>query len=673
MGKEYGNESMQEQETVVAVRMYPNNYLGTKGIEGTTQTIHEILSNSVDEAKSGYGKKIIVKIHKDCAVTIQDFGRGIPLDINPKTKKWNWDIAFMKIHAGGKMADDRSNYKKSGGQHGIGAGVTQMSSEWFKCESRRDGYILNVEFKEGRPVEKDINKVLKKQKDPKGSKQITGTTVSWKPDIRPDKDGNRVFTSIDYDLEELKKWVQSQAVTCKGVEFILEDERVGFKQSYFYKDGLKEFVQELLGKDSKKEIYEIIATGSGRDDKDSKVYEVDCDVVFAFTDGIGYSAYYHNNIPMGQGGSPDEAMKEAFVSYFTDELKKKKMLDGKKIIKWEDIGENLIFISHTETEEPPSFKGQTKDLIANYFIKQFLITQISKKLKEWSKENSLEFDNVCKQISINVESRTKASEIRSVTKQNLSEKMGMKTDRIKNFVDCLSKEVSERELFISEGLSAQSSLKQARNGRTQALMCIRGKSLNLYKADYKKIFENDLVMDMMKVVGTGVEVENGRKNTLGDFNIENRRFDKIILSADADVDGLHIVSLLLTMFYKLTPKLIEQGYIYVLDTPLFEIKVLDGVDKGKYFYAYSDEEMEKISKGRKVSLARNKGLGEVDKEQMSIFLSPETRRLTKITMNDIKKAKKTLDLFMDENSQERKDYMMNNGERFIEQAEEDVG
>ena len=324
----------------------------------------------------------------------------------------------------------------------------------------------------------------------------------------------------------------------------------------------------------------------------------------------------------------------------------------------------MIFISNTFSTET-SYENQTKKAINNKFIEEFLEEQITKKLKEWSKDSSLEFDNVCKAISVSAESRVKAGEVRTATKQNLSEKMGMKTDRIKNFVDCLSKEVSERELFISEGLSAQSSLKQARNGKTQALMCIRGKLLNTIKADYSKMFANELIMDIMKVVGTGIEVANGRKNTLGDFNIENRRFDKIILSADADVDGLHIVSLLLTMFWKLTPKLIEQGYIYVLDTPLYEIKVLDGADKGKYFYAYSDEEMEKICKGKKVSLARNKGLGEVDKEQMSVFLNPETRRLTRITMQDGKKAQKNFEIFMDKNNPERKEYMLKNLSKYI--------
>lgn len=660
MSKNYDNSSMRVQDAVEACRMYPNNYLGDREIGGSTQTIHEIISNSTDEAKSGFGNKINITIHKDCSVTVEDFGRGIPVDWNPKQNMWNWDIAFQKIHGGGKLADDRSNYRKSGGQHGIGAGVTAMTSEWFKCESRRDGYIYSLEFKRG-TFTGDADKVLKKTKDPKGKSQQTGTKISWKPDAQPDPNLKRpVFSDINYDLEGLKKWIKASAITTKGVSYNLVDEREGFKETYFYKNGMVDFVKELTNNDKDVVINEVIASGKGKDGPNDPVYELDADIVFAFTQGISHSSFYHNNIPLGWGGSPKLAMEKGFIDFFSKQLKSKGTLK-KEGLAFEDIGENLIFISHTETEDPPSFKGQTKDLISNSFIEQFMIQQINRKLTEWAKENPLELDKVNKQIEVNQESRLTSASVKQLTKEKLSGEIKLSA-KILKLTECDSDDVNITEVYFCEGDSA-SSIKDARDAKFQAIYAMRGKPKNVMKMNLGKILEHQILMDILKVIGTGVQL-GGKKNQIGDYDFTKRKFGKYIIASDADSDGDHIACLMLTIFYTLMPDLLEKGCVYRLLTPLFVNELKDGDIKE----AYTDKDQDEIIKkfGDKIKkTSRYKGLGEWRSEDIEPYIDPnKNRKLVQYTIEDAKKAKEVIEMWMAGDAEVRRTFINEHGDEY---------
>lgn len=524
MAKDYGVDSIQRQSELEAVRMYPNVYLGSDDLAGATQTIYEILANSVDEANSGFGNKIDVIIHKDNSVTIKDRGRGVPMDLNKKTGQYTYESVFCKLHAGGKLKGSRNNYNASAGQHGIGATATNFSAKWFKVESRRDGYIFKVAFNEG-----VLDGKFEKTKDTK-TPQKTGTTISWKPD-------EKVFTSIDFDIEELRYWIKSQAICSDNVEFVLKDERNSVNESYKYENGILSYAQEILGEEEKlSDITLFEASGAGKDKADRPNYTVNAKVAFAFTNKTNHYSFYHNSIPLPTGGAPKRAMQRAFSEYFKGELKKNNPTAAKEI-EFDDVAESLVCVISTTTKEPPSFENQTKKSISNKFIEDFLTLQITKHLKDWAKDNPMELEKVTNQVAINIQSRKSASAQKLATKQKLTNKIKL-DDRIKNFVDCRNKEPKDRELFIAEGLSAMGSLKQARNGESQALLAIRGKILNTLKSDYSTIFKNELIMDIMKLVGTGVEMKGGKgKNNLGNFDIENRRFDKIIIATDQDIDG----------------------------------------------------------------------------------------------------------------------------------------
>ena len=785
MAKEYGNESISSQSAVETCRNNLPTYFGSIDLSGAQQSIKEILSNSIDEAKVGAGSEIKVTIGKDNSVKIEDFGRGLPVDWNKKENQWNWVLTLQTLHAGGKFVDNRDNFKNSTGLNGLGLAVTAMSSKWFKCESRRDGYIYHIELENGVPKEKDPNKVLKKEKDPKGKNQKTGTIINWKCDT------DEVYLSDDFDLEFLKNWCKTQAILTDDVAIILEDKRNDFKETYKYKNGIETFAKEEVGKDT--QFTEIDIKGFGKDSPTRKSYEVTGRVLFTFTDKSN-SYWFHNSLPLTSGGSPKKAEETAFVDFFNKQLKNKDLT-------FEDIQENLFFISNTLTQIPPTFKNQTKEAIDMPFIEQFLISQITKALNTWAKENPLELDKINQQINVNIEARKSAKSQRQLTKEKLSGKIKL-TDSIKKYSDCRTKDNTKKELFIClkgdtrikllngtnptieslvgqkdiwaystnkngamipaqikevfktqdtnklikitfsdgsyvectpehkfldretvtwkeakelqvgqslfsikfkkdnleitnieyityeksipvyclnidndfhsfvldngiithncEGDSANSSIKTARNAEFQATMPIRGKILNVLKCDYGTIFKSEIVMDLMKLVGTGIEMQAGKKNNLGDFNIDNRRFSKIIITTDQDVDGLAIQALLLTMFYKLTPKLIEKGYVYILSTPLFVITYKDG----KKVYAYSDEERDKLIKGKDIKdIARKKGLGEWKAPDFAYFLNPDTRVLTQVTIENAKEAAKMFELWMGNDPSVRLTELQNRGDQ----------
>jgi len=641
----YDNNSIRALEKTEQVRLKPAVIFGSNDINGCIQSIFEILSNSIDEAREGYGDNIELTIHKDNSITVKDHGRGVPMAMNRKEGKYNFELVFDHLYAGGKY--NSKDYTYSLGTNGLGATATNYASQWFKVESIRDGKKYSVEFNEGVLVGKMKSEPCK---DP------TGTTISFLPDLD-------VFTDIIVDKQIIIDTLKSQAIVNAGLTFKFKDEREKYKETFCYPEGVLGYAKELAGDTPLTDPIHFTFEGSGKDRADKPNYKVKGEVVAIFNNKHTDSLYFHNSSPLLYGGSPRRAREKALMEFFKTELKKTDNNRAKEL-EFDDIQDSKIFISNTFSTET-SYENQTKRAINNKFIEDFLTQQITKYLKEWAKEKPMELDKVTNQVSINIQSRKSASAQKLATKQKLTNKIKL-DDRIKNFVDCRNKDPENRELFIAEGLSAMGSLKQARNGESQALLAIRGKILNTLKTDYNTIFKNELIMDIMKLVGTGVEMKGKGKNNIGNFDIDNRRFDKIIIATDQDVDGLHIISLCLTLFYKLTPELIKQGHIYFLDTPLYEIQIQEGKNKGKMKYAFTDQEMLEMTKDIKCKVSRNKGLGEVDYQTMAIFMAPATRHLTQVTMEDAKEAEKILELFMGSDSADRKEYITLHGKEYTD-------
>ena len=647
MAKKYDDSSISSLKGADRIRKRVGVMLGSNDIQGTQHAVFEIISNSIDEARSGYGDTINITIGKDNSIEIEDFGRGVPMDYNKAEDRYNWELIFCEMYSGSKYSND--SYDFSLGINGLGTFAAQASSEWFKVESRRDGKIFKMSFEKGEPVGKLI-----KEKDTT-KPQKTGTKQIFKPDLE-------VFTDVNIDKEWYLQMLKEQAIVNAGLTFNFIDKRDGTTEKIVYPEGILGYAKEIAGEETLTDALNFNFEGAGKDRADKPNYKVKGEVVILFGNKNTDSLYFHNSSPLSYGGSPRRAKEKALMEFFKQEIKKTDNNRAKEL-EFDDIQDSMIFISNTFSTET-SYENQTKKAINNKFIEDFLTLQITKALKEWGKENPMELEKVTNQVSINIQSRKSASAQKLATKQKLTNKIKL-DDRIKNFVDCRNKDPENRELFIAEGLSAMGSLKQARNGESQALLAIRGKILNTLKSDYSTIFKNELIMDIMKLVGTGVEMKGGKgKNNLGNFDIENRRFDKIIIATDQDVDGLHIISLCLTLFYRLTPELIKQGYVYFLDTPLYEIQILEGKDKGKMLYAFTDQEMNDMIKGIKCKVSRNKGLGEVDYQTMSIFMAPETRHLTRVTMDDVKEAEKNLELFMGSDSSDRKEYITAHGREY---------
>lgn len=653
MSKNYDNNSMSVQDDRQAIRDYPNVYLGSTDERAVLQTVIEITSNSADEARAGFGNKINITINKDSSIKIEDFGRGLPLDYNDKQKKWNWWIACCKLHGGGKLkgTESRDLYKFSAGQHGIGLSATQLTSKWCKVISKRDGYVYSIEFKDGNPVESNFDKALKKEKDPKGKSQQTGTIIEWLSD-------DTIFSSLDFDGEELKTFVKAQAICNENITFNLEDKRNSFKESYCYKEGIKSFGEECL--QNKNIITPIIleAKGSGKDSPKQSSYEVEAKIYYAFTDNINHNSYYHNSIPLEYGGSPKKAMEIAFTDFFTKQLKAKGTLK-KEGLEFDDVGDNLVFISSTFTQEPPAYENQTKKAIKNQFIQDFIVQQITKSLIDWSKNNPLELDKLNQVVAANQEARLFAGSQKALKKEKLSGKIKL-SDKIEKLTECDSDDNTITEVYFCEGDSA-SSIKDARDAKFQAIYALRGKIVNVLKMNINDIINKPILMEVIKVIGTGIQVGDPKANKVGDFNIDNRRFDKYIIASDADIDGDHIASLMLTLFYKLMPELLEKGHVYRLMAPLFVNKLKDGTKKE----AYTDAEQEAILKkyGKDIKKTnRYKGLGEWNGEDFEPYMAPATRKLVQYTIEDAKKSAAQIELWMGNDSDLRKAYLAENGD-----------
>lgn len=648
----YGNESIERLKGADRVRKRPGVIFGSDDIEGCIHGFFEILSNSTDEAKAGYGDRIEVTRFADGSIQVRDFGRGVPLDFNKAENEYNYMLVYAELYAGGKMDAMSGGYDYSLGLNGLGACATQYASEYFEVTSVRDGYEYNIRFEKGNPVGE-----LKKKRV---SGVPTGTTQKWKPDME-------VFTDVDIPAGRFTGILHEQAVVNKGITYVFLDEETGESTEYCYPDGILGYIRELSC-DTMTEPYLFSGEGSGRDRDDKPEYSVKGEVAFCFSNQVQKLQYFHNSSNLEHGGSPDKAVRAGLL-YALDQYAKsqKKYTKSENKITFNDIADSLILVTNTFSTQT-SYENQTKKAINNKFIQEFLTALIKEQFSIWMIEHKAEADRVINQVLINKRSRESSESQRIQVKKKLMQKTDV-TNKVKKFVDCRSKDPGERELFICEGDSALSSLIVARDASFQALMPVRGKILNLEKASLQQTFGSDVIMDLIRVLGCGIEMR-GKKapKDIPPFNIEKLNYNKVIFAADEDVDGAHIRTLLLVMLYKLCPQLIENGYVYYINTPLFEITDRSGKTE-KTMYAFTDAERDRLIKGKdpkKLVVQRSKGLGENDAAMMARFISAGTRRLTRVTAAEAKEMEYWVDLLMGNDVAPRKAYIQENGHLYMD-------
>lgn len=652
--KEYGNESIRSLKGADRVRKRPAVIFGSDGIEGCQHSIFEIMSNSIDEAREGRGNKIIVTRFEDGSVEVQDFGAGIPVDYNKAENEENWKLLFCEMYAGGKYDNGGSNYEFSLGLNGLGLCATQYASEYMDAEIHRDGYCYTLHFERGENVGG-----LKKEPY---AKKDTGSRIRWKPDLN-------VFTDIDIPVEFYKETMKRQAIVNDGVTFIFKNQ-VGSKfetTEYCYQNGIKDYVSELAGNTALTSPQYWECERKGRDREDLDDYKLKIKAALCFSLKTQVKEYYHNSSFLEHGGAPEKAFKSAFVNQINAYLKANgKYNKSDSQINIQDIEDIIIFVVSSFSTQT-SYENQTKKAITNKFIQEAMTDFFRKQLEVYFIENKMEAEKIADQVIINMRSRVKAENTRKTLKTTLQTKIDM-TNRIQKFVDCRSKDVNERELFIVEGDSALGACKQARNADFQAIMPIRGKILNCLKCEYDKIFKNDIITDLIKVLGCGVEMKSKAAKDLSAFSLENLRWNKVLICTDADYDGFQIRTLVLTMIYRLMPQLIETGKVYIDESPLYEVTCKD-----QTYFAYNEAEMDNIKKeigNQKYTVQRSKGLGENEADMMALTtMNPATRRLILVTPDEAQKTSEMFDLLLGDNLDGRKQYITDYGYLYIDAAD----
>ena len=652
----YNNESITALKGPDRVRKRPSVIFGSDGLEGCQHTVFEIVSNSIDEAREGYGKVIDVVRHKDKSITVKDYGRGMPVDFNQKERKYNWKLIYCELYAGAKYGNNEGeSYMFSLGLNGLGCCATQYAAEYMDVEVFRDGYQYNLHFEEG------VNKggLEKKKKKYSG----TGTTTRWKPDLK-------VFTEIDIPLEYFQDMLKKQAIVNKGLKLRLLDEVSGEKFEYHYEGGVEEYLVELTNGYKLTDIHTAHLSTKGKDREDKPEYKLKMAVSFCFCNEVNLIEYYHNSSFLEHGGSPDRAVKTAFT-YAVDKLlaDNKKYRNGEKKISFADIQDSLVLVSNSFSTVT-SYENQTKKAITNKFIRNAMTDFLKHELEIYFIENKPEALKIIEQILVNKRSRESAEKTRLNIKKKLSKSVDM-NNRVKKFVDCRSRKVDERELYIVEGDSALGSVKLGRNSDFQAIMPVRGKILNCLKADYNSIFKNEIIVDLLKVMGCGVEIKTKHNKNLSTFDIDKLKWDKVIICTDADVDGFHIRTMILAMIYRLVPTLINAGKVYIAESPLFEITA-----KGETYFAYNEPQKVEImkflkEKGIKISsMQRSKGLGENEPDMMwKTTMNPETRKLIQVKAESPRIMEDKFNLLLGDNLAGRKVYIQENSYKYLEMAD----
>ncbi len=653
---DYGNESIRQLKGADRVRRRPAVIFGSDGLEGCQHSVFEIISNSIDEAREGYGDRIMVTRFSDKSIEVQDFGRGIPVDYNAKEKRFNWELLFCELYAGGKYdTNDGGSYEYSLGLNGLGLCATQYASEYMEAEIHTGGYRYFLTFKHGKP----FGEMIKEEY----AKRDTGTRIKWRPDLK-------VFTDIDIPLEYFQDMLRRQSIVNAGVRFILKNQVSASKfetYEYVYENGVVDYIKEIAGENPLTSVQFWQAERVGRDREDQKDYRVKINAAVCFSNKIQLKEYYHNSSWLEHGGAPDKAIRSTFVSQIDSYLKNNnKYLKSDPKISFQDIDDCLVLVVSSFSTKT-SYENQTKKSITNRFIQEAMTDFFKHQLEVYFIENRIEAEKICEQVLINMRSRVKAEATRLNLKKTLQSSNDM-TNRIQKFVDCRSRDVNVRELFIVEGDSALGACKQARNSEFQAIIPVRGKILNCLKSDYDKIFKSEIITDLIKVLGCGVEVKTKSSKDMNSFNLDQLRWNKVIICTDADVDGFQIRTLILTMIYRLMPTLIDAGYVYIAESPLYEI-----TSKEHTWFAYSEKEKTQVLEeigDAKYTIQRSKGLGENEAEMMWLTtMNPLTRRLIKVSSDEARLTSEVFDMLLGDNLNARKEHIAEVGHLYIDLAD----
>ena len=654
----YGNESITSLKGAERVRTRPAVIFGSDGLEGCEHAVFEILSNAIDEAREGHGNQIIVTRFNDGSVQVEDFGRGCPVDWNEGEQRYNWELVFCELYAGGKYANNEGeSYEFSLGLNGLGACATQYTSEYFDATIRRDGKKYSLHFEKG----ENIGGLKTEAAD----RKQTGSCFHWKPDLA-------VFTDTNIPLEYFTDVLKRQAVVNAGIRFQLRNQQENGKfeeQEFCYQNGILDYVTELTDQNAMTMPQFWEAERKGRDREDKPEYKVRITAALCFSNTVNQIEYYHNSSWLEHGGAPEKAAKAAFVSALDSYIKQNgKYTKNESKITFQDVADCLVLVTNCFSTQT-SYENQTKKAITNKFIQEAMTEFFKSRLQIYFIENKQEADRIVDQVLVNKRSRETAEKARLNIKKKLTGSMDI-SNRVQKFVDCRSKDVSQRELYIVEGDSALGSVKLSRDAEFQGIMPIRGKILNCLKADYARIFKSDIITDLLKVLGCGVELTGGKKaKDLASFDLDALRWSKVVICTDADVDGFQIRTLVLTMLYRLVPTLIQEGYVYIAESPLFEITCKD-----KTWFAYSNKEKDDIvaelGSSKKISIQRSKGLGENDPEMMWLTtMNPATRRLIKVMPEDAEATARMFELLEGDNLQGRKEHIADNGYKFLELAD----
>ncbi len=652
----YGNDAISALKGADRVRKRPGVIFGSDGLEGCEHAVFEIMSNSIDEAREGHGNLITVTRFEDLSIQVEDQGRGCPLDWNEKEQKYNWELVFCELYAGGKYNNlSGDNYEYSLGLNGLGSCATQYASEYMDVTVWRDGFKYSLHFEKGENIGG-----LKKEPTDKGKK--TGTLIRWKPDLE-------VFTDINIPPEYYEDVMKRQAVVNAGVTFRFRKQSGSkFETTDFqYENGIQDYVSELAGEDALTLPVFWQTERRGRDRSDKPEYKVKLSVSFCFSNKVQVVEHYHNSSWLEHGGSPDKAVRSAFVSAIDSYLKgQNKYTKNESKITFPDIQDALVLVSNNFSTQT-SYENQTKKAINNKFVQEAMTEFLRSQMEVYFMENPIDAQKIGEQVLINKRARENAEKTRLNIKKKLTGSMDI-SNRVQKFVDCRTKDVSRRELYIVEGDSAMGSVKLSRDAEYQGIMPVRGKILNCLKADYGKIFKSEIITDLLKVLGCGVEVQDKKAKDLAAFDLGALRWNKVVICTDADVDGFQIRTLILTMLYRLTPTLIQEGYVYIAESPLYEITC-----KEKTWFAYSDKEKNDIVaslEGKKCDVQRSKGLGENDPDMMWLTtMNPETRRLIKVMPEDVERTAQVFDLLLGDDLQGRKNHIADHGHEYLELAD----
>ena len=651
----YNDESITSLKGADRVRKRPGVIFGSDGLEGCQHAVFEILSNAIDEARAGYGKVITVTRFLDKSVQVEDQGRGCPVDWNEKEGRYNWELVFCELYAGGKYNNEQSeNYEFSLGLNGLGSCATQYASRSMDVTLLREWKEYTLHFEKGENVGG------LKVEELTTNKKRTGSTIRWLPDLE-------VFTDIDIPVEYYRDVMKRQAVVNAGVTFRLKREVSAGKfetEEFLYQSGISDYIAELVGEDALTAPVCWDAERRGRDREDKPEYKVKLNVALCFSNRVKVVEHYHNSSFLEYGGSPEKATRLALVGAIDKYLRENnKYQKGESKITYPDVQECLVLVSNNFSTQT-SYENQTKKSITNKFVQEAMAEFLRSRMEIYFIENRESAEKIAAQVLINKRSRETAEKTRINQKKKLTEKIDI-ANRVQKFVDCRTKDVERREIYIVEGDSALGACKQSRDAEFQGLMPVRGKILNCLKADYPRIFKSEIITDLMKVLGCGVEVSGKAVKDLNQFDLNNLRWNKVIICTDGDVDGFQIRTLILTMLYRLCPTLIQEGYVYIAETPLFEITC-----KEKTYFAYSEKEKTEIVKsleGKKINIQRSKGLGENDPEMMwRTTMNPATRRLIKVLPDDAEETARVFDLLLGDDLAGRKTYIAENGYKYMD-------